>query len=311
MEQNIKKINILAAILGAAIILSFVIVGSIFDYDISKALYNPADPGLFAISGSLLAQAPTFLGVTFAGALLIVSSKAEVFKAKKNLKNGLLIAGLVSIALGTFFSFYYALKLKDFETIEKGTIYFVLLAVCALVFVGLNALIVFFTIKKGNSLNYKKYLQVAFLILMVVVLEVLIYQALKVIVSRPRPRYIFSLEEPRRIYQNWWDLSHPFKALIDENCKSCPSGHASNGMALPFIAVAITYLKKDTKPVIRLIIFILGFIYAVIWSFSRIYAGAHFFSDIGLGMLITFITGIVIWNFFIKKYKLNQYEEIQ
>ena len=80
MEKNYKAINIISVIIGLAIIASFIIVGSFLDYDISKALYNPEHQNFFAISGSIIAQMPTFLGVTFAGSLLLVGSKSEAFK---------------------------------------------------------------------------------------------------------------------------------------------------------------------------------------------------------------------------------------
>lgn len=309
MQKSYKKLNIVAAIFGFAIIAAFIIVGSFLDYDISSSLYNAENPGFFAIFGSIAAQAPTFLGVTFAGALLLIVREVDTLKEKKKYRILLLLAGIGFIALGTFFSFYYALKLKDFANIGKGTKYFIYLALAVVICLGLNFLIVFATLKSKNRFNLRKAAVVALFILLVVGIEVLIYQALKVIISRPRPRYIFSLEEPLRIYQNWWDLSHPFKAFVDENCKSCPSGHASNAMALPFILVAVSYLFKDMKFSVKLTVFIIGYLWAVIWAFSRVCAGAHFFSDIGLGMLISFITGVVLWNFFVRKYKIDKFDE--
>lgn len=304
MEKSFKKINIIAVILGAAIIASFIIVGSFLDYDISSALFKPGQEGFFGISGSVIAQAPTFIGVTVAGALLLAASKYKLLDQKKNLRYGLIVFGIIAIAIGTFLSFYYALKLKNFESIGKTTKYYILVAISALIALAINGLLVFFILKNGSKLIFKKAVMVGVLIILIVAAEVIFYHVFKYLVSRPRPRYIFAQDEPLRFFENWWHL-HPFKGLTDDEFTSCPSGHCANAMALPFILVALTYLKPDMKFGYRLLAFIIGFAWTLIWALSRVFAGAHFFSDLGMGMLVTFISGIVLWNYFVYKFKIH------
>ena len=310
MEKNYKKINIIAALLGFAIIASFIIVGSFLDYDISSVLFKPGQEGFFGISGSILAQAPTFIGVTVAGALLLAASRYKLLEQKKNIKYGLIIFGVIGIAIGTFLSFYYALKLKNFTSIGSSTKFYVLLGVSILIAFAINGLLVFFILKNGSKLQFKKAVMVGILIMLIVAVEVIFYHVFKYLVSRPRPRYIFAQTEPLRYFENWWHLN-PLKGLTDDEFTSCPSGHCANAMALPFILVALTYLKPDMKFNYRLLAFAIGFVWTLIWAFSRIFAGAHFLSDLGMGMLVTYISGIVLWNYFVYKLKINKQEEIQ
>lgn len=100
-----------------------------------------------------------------------------------------------------------------------------------------------------------------------------------------RPRYRYLLANGIR-YRPWWEFV-PYTDSVD-GLKSFPSGHmimASFALMLPLFHPV---WKKSLKHG-ALISFIGGMLYLLFVGFTRIYAGAHFLSDVCFGILFGYV----------------------
>lgn len=118
-----------------------------------------------------------------------------------------------------------------------------------------------------------------FLLFLVIVifLTFLTDVTLKEIVKRPRPCQVKT-----KVYMNLSPVSCPADF-------SFPSGHTMTAFAA---AVVFTYFQRKRKW--------LFFTVAVLISYSRIYLGVHYLSDVLAGAIIGLFIAIVILKFFLK-----------
>ncbi len=130
-------------------------------------------------------------------------------------------------------------------------------------------------------LYLKKQKKEAISIIIIVILNAVLNLVLKAIISRERPEYI----------------------LVDEDFYSFPSGHAMGITSLYGYLIYIIYNSKLMKKnkIILITLFSLVIISVCI---SRIILGAHYFSDIIAGILISIFL-IIIYNFVLKKVLKN------
>ncbi len=87
---------------------------------------------------------------------------------------------------------------------------------------------------------------------------------------------------------------HTVKGVVMHSMNSFPSGHTATAFTLFLLT---TYLFPTKK------VFIIGFLYAIVCAYSRVYLGQHFPMDLGGGMLVAVIS--VMLSCWISK-KLNQ-----
>lgn len=118
-----------------------------------------------------------------------------------------------------------------------------------------------------------KYRKIPILINIVVIIEVLINNIIKVIVRRDRPKLI---------------------NLVTESSFSFPSGHTMVSVTLYGLLIYLI-LKSNINNKLKYLFIILLSILIILIMISRIYLGAHFFSDVfggmclALGYLLTMI----------------------
>lgn len=116
-------------------------------------------------------------------------------------------------------------------------------------------------------------------------------QALKEVVQRYRPSHNLTIKDQLHYYQiGWGDYYVGGKYGF-------VSSHAANFFAIATFSICflIDY-KKWLNP---LLIFI-----AVLVSFSRIYLGVHYFSDVFVGGLLGMVIALLVYNFiFLKLHK--------
>ena len=162
--------------------------------------------------------------------------------------------------------------------------YFLLSLFTILICYALNY---FFPPKKKNS-SLKVFLEISIFLFSSLFITGLITQTLKHLVGRPRPSYV-SLDN---------NIGFEFINLNSE-FHSFPSGHTST---IFVVALVFVYFIPKLK--------YLFFSLAGLIAFSRIVIGAHFFTDILGGIVVSFI-GIKIANLFINKYfPTNKIEQI-
>ena len=141
---------------------------------------------------------------------------------------------------------------------------------------------------------------IAIALLSIIVLELLLATILKFVFSRPRPRYLLDDDSIGDIqdFRNWWELQ-PFKCNELEkpsDWKSCPSGHTATAIAMMFILPICALLNDDWKNnnKFRIASIYIGLLWGLLTAISRIYAGAHFLSDVGMGLLVGSLSGLLV-----------------
>ncbi len=113
-------------------------------------------------------------------------------------------------------------------------------------------------------LLYKKQKEYAYKCAGILIISTLINNIVKVIIRRPRPEYI----------------------TVVENTFSYPSGHTMASVTLYGFLIYFILKTKISKTYKLLFSIILGII-PILVGISRIYLGAHFFSDVFGGALIS------------------------
>ena len=115
---------------------------------------------------------------------------------------------------------------------------------------------------------------------------------LKQVASRPRYKYLLTLDDPHSEYRDWWHFV-PNLAGSDDNFKSWPSGNmtiASMMFTLPLLADCF----KNRSNKVSNICFVIACIYVMIYGYNRIHMTNHFLSDVCFGTLITYLIHVVI-----------------
>lgn len=142
-----------------------------------------------------------------------------------------------------------------------------------------------------------KLIAVGAAIIIAVVVSIFVNDWLKDFASRPRYKYLITLDDPRSEYRNWWHMI-PYKATSG-NEQSWPSGHMTAITALFALPMIMECLKKRS----RLKTWIsFGVVCAIILTVShnRISMTNHFLSDVCFAVLITYLIFAVISTAFLK-----------
>ena len=288
-----------------AIAIAMIITGSFVDLGFSKAVYSYTETNLFGVIMSGLAEAPTYLTMSFAGLLLIISCK-ELPGFKKVIS---IILGAAAIAFGAVMTFDTFTNIAEFYRTED---YEKLIIAVGIVFdVLMHGLISLYIFKKCLRKNRDNMRMIAIALLSIIVLELLLATILKFVFSRPRPRYLLEggigVEQE---FRNWWELQ-PFRCneladiksevlggihVSSSNWKSCPSGHTATAIAMMFILPICALLNDDWKNnnKFRIASIYIGLLWGLLTAISRIYAGAHFLSDVGMGLLVGSLSGLLV-----------------
>ena len=112
-----------------------------------------------------------------------------------------------------------------------------------------------------------------------------VMQWLKQVGSRPRPKYLLTLEDPVSEFRNWWQMI-PNLAGTNDNYQSWPSGHMSIVSVL-FALPVLTDCMKHRSNRKNLIAFGLVCIFVIACGYNRMHMTNHFLSDVCCGTLNT------------------------
>ncbi|MBR5089535.1 MAG: phosphatase PAP2 family protein [Ruminiclostridium sp.] len=130
---------------------------------------------------------------------------------------------------------------------------------------------------------------------------------LKQVGSRPRYKYLITLDEPMSEFRNWWQMI-PNLAGSNDNFKSWPSGNmtiASMMFSLPMLADVC----KKRSMAKNIVCFALASVFVIIYGYNRIHMTNHFLSDVCFGTLITYIIYSVISSAFLKGTSKTSFEK--
>ena len=258
-----------------------IVIGSFRDFDINAALANKTDLGsFFATYGSYF----SYCLYPAAGACLYVGLK------KKG--DGYRLLARTLLMLGWFMAVYYSNSyngkvVRAAFGYAPGESSAALSVLSWLFWAVLYGWVPFVVIRLADNSNPDKLIAVGAAILIAGIAADNVNLWLKQVASRPRYKYLITLEDPKSEYRNWWQMT-PNLAGSNDNFKSWPSGNmtiASMMFALPMLTDC---LKSRSEGKNRAS-FIAACAFVLLYGYNRIHMTNHFLSDVCFGSLITYL----------------------
>lgn len=96
--------------------------------------------------------------------------------------------------------------------------------------------------------------------------------------------------------------------IVNEKGFSFPSGHAMASLTFYGMLIYFAWKSKLNKSV-KISLSLTGGIFVVLIGFSRIYLGAHYFTDILAGFVVSAIF-LLVYEYFIKRFFVSEEEKI-
>ncbi len=258
-----------------------VVIGSFCDFGINEALANKTDIGaFFATYGSYF----SYCLYPAAGACLFVGLR-EKGKRYHMLAWTLQIVGFY---MAVYYSNSYNGKaVRALLGYKAGETSAALSVLSWLFWVVLYAWVPFVMVKLLDRADPDKLIAVGAAILVAGIVADNVNLWLKQVGSRPRYKYLITLDEPISEFRNWWQMI-PNLAGSDDNFKSWPSGNmtiASMMFSLPML----TDLFRNRSEKKNLIAFGIACAFVLLYGYNRIHMTNHFLSDVCFGTLITYL----------------------
>ena len=258
-----------------------IIIGSFRDFEINVALANKTDLGSFFAT----------YGSWFSYCLYPAASACLYAGLKQKGKQYRLLAWTLLI-LGWFMAVYYSNSyngkvVRALFGYTAGESSVMLSLLSWLFWAVLYAWVPFVVIRLVDGGNPDKLIAVGAAILVAGIAADNVNLWLKQVGSRPRYKYLVTLEDPKSEFRNWWQMV-PNLAGSDDNFKSWPSGNmtiASMMFSLPML----TDVMKKRSNAKNLIAFVLACVFVLVYGYNRIHMTNHFLSDVCFGTLITYL----------------------
>ena len=262
-----------------AVCLAGIAVGSFFDLKISEALANKTELGtIFATYSPFFAYCLFPAG----GACLYTGLKKKGPALKKV---GLLLA-VFSWFMAVYFSnSYFSKNVRPMfgYSVEEGTA-FLSSTASWLLWAVFYAWVPFAVARLLDDSDPVRLILVGAALLMICFMADVAMQWLKQVGSRPRYKYLLTLEDPASEFRNWYQRI-PNLAGTNDNYMSWPSGHMSIVSVL-FAMPVLTDCMTNRSNRKNMIAFILVCIFILLCGYNRIHMTNHFLSDVCSGVLI-------------------------
>lgn len=274
-----------------------IIVGSFFDFGINEVLANKTDIGaFFATYGSYF----SYCLYPAAGSCLFVGlrKKGDCYR----------ILAYTLLVLSLFMAVYYSnsyngKSVRQLFGYSAGQSSPILSVASWMFWVVLYSWIPFVMICLLDDRNPDRLIAVGAAILIAGITADNVNSWLKQVASRPRYKYLITLDDPISQFRNWWQMV-PNLAGGDDNFKSWPSGNmtiASMMFSLPMLA-NVMRKRSERKNVIC---FIIACLYVLIYGYNRIHMTNHFLSDVCFGTLITYLIYVAVSEAFLSASKTD------
>ena len=267
-----------------------IIIGSFCDFGINEAIANKTKIGsIFATFGSYFSYC------------LYPAAGMCLFKGLK--KKGCDMLAWVLLVVGYFMAVYYSnsysgSKVREFlgyTAGESSPLISVLSWGLMAVIYAWVPIVCWFLFDNVDS---DKLIAVGAAILVAGIAADNVNMWLKQVGSRPRYKYLITLDDPISEYRNWWQMI-PNLAGGNDDFKSWPSGNmsiASMMFSLPMLA-DVCRKKSMTK---NLVCFGIACVFVALYGYNRIHMTNHFLSDVCFGTLISYMIYAVISTAFLK-----------
>lgn len=271
--------------LGVAII--GVILGSFLDLKISEAIASPNNK--FAIALSAIGENVGFWAIAFIGGGFIACAVKGNYNKFFKIAFWIIAIGLYAGAL------YYAHKSffgkNGFRGVAPDWVGYLISFLPLLLVEGFG-----YYVFKDNQ-NDK--LWIILLIMLAVMAAILLglVNGIKGIMHRPRFRTVSTTEVE---FHNWWQRCTNYKdymsslGILEEEFKSFPSGHTSEAAMLLFPVVFLPLANKKFEKN-QLATFSIFALIVLIVALARIFAAAHYLSDVSMGAALMGL-GLLILN---------------
>ena len=264
-----------------AVCITGIIIGSIFDYRINVALANKTEIGsFFATYGSYF----SYCLYPAAGACLYVGLKAKGERFKT-------LATVLAV-LGWFMAVYYSNSyngkvVRALFAYTAGESSAFLSVLSWLFWAVLYSWVPFVTAKLLDEKNPDKLIAVGAAILVAGITSDNVNLWLKQVASRPRYKYLITLDDPLSEYRDWWQMV-PNLAGSNDNFKSWPSGNMTIACMMFALPMITDVFKKQSEGKNR-VAFIIACVFVALYGYNRIHMTNHFLTDVCFGMLITYL----------------------
>lgn len=260
-------------LIPAIIVISLMIFGTIYDLQISLALYDRDN--WLAILGDYIGELPIYVLYPFSLSICFVYFRQ--FTSTRYI-----ILSFFSVIF-TFFTLYICLnRFLDFLSLPINLI-LTLIITFALLY-GLHFI-------KRDTLE--KLYHFALIALIVITLVLICNQTLKYIWGRYRFHSLYVADNLAR-FTPWY-----LPQGINGN-KSFPSGHASSATTL-FLITTLYSLMGSKKWIKVLLNTLISLIVALI-CLSRVIYGAHYLTDVTMGFAISFAIFYLTQHFMLKRF---------
>ena len=266
--------------IGLSIIGILLLVFTFIDMNISNAIYNPESK--FGLIFEAIGEFPSAIIATFCTVSLMLTREKD-----KSIKYNLGTVGYTVLLI--FFSLMASMLPVKYLHGSKALIP-VLMAIY---------IIVSYVIAKKCAATHKEELRRAAIVgILTFVFVIIAFNSIKFLWGRERYRHM--IEVGSFAGYSMWFIPQDFAS--GNEFMSFPSGHSANAAIMAWITLIPTFVTslKDKKN------WFIGF--AILWTLlvpvSRIVVGAHFASDVTMGVTIT----LVIFTLLKNKY-INNLEE--
>lgn len=273
MKRQEKTIVFLT---GAILLLIFTFT----DLQISMAVATkPAIAKVLEITGEIPF---TLLAASGCAMLIRFRNRQSLFKNIAALAGGGILF-LLFAAMGGFMTWNYLTRNIGEIPVFVAFVIGIILAVAAVWIAG-----------RVPSENGQKALRYAATALIYFLLVILVMNSLKTIWGRMRFR---EMTEPLNEFTHWYQICG--RGKFDDAFASFPSGHSMNSAG-----VILLILLPDFIPALQTkekILRIFVYIWCVIVGFSRVLMGAHFASDVTIGVMLSFLLFEIVYTLVYKK----------
>jgi PAP2 superfamily. len=282
MKETKKVMAMPAACFWAVVVVCAlgIAVGSIYDFPINETLAKKTEIGaFFATYGSYF----SYCLYPAAGACLFVGLR------KKGGRFDALAWTL--LVLGWFLAVYYSNSyngkaVRALFGYTAGESAPALSVLSWLFWVVLYAWLAPVVVKLADDSDPDKLIAVGAAILVAGIVADNVNLWLKQVGSRPRYKYLITLDDPVSEFRQWWQMV-PNLAGSNDNFKSWPSGNmtiASMMFSLPML----TDCFKSRSEGKNRVAFLAACAFVLLYGYNRIHMTNHFLTDVCFGTLITY-----------------------
>lgn len=294
-----KKMRLHIYIALAVALIGF-ILGSFFDLNLSSTIFSRDNP--FGLGVSIVGTIPGY------GMFAVLGGASLFYAMKKSFKTIFRVLFYIFAAAAPFLGVYFAGR--EFFGVNGFVVFSsdkVGLLVGCLIALPIMGGLFYFGYRLFKSSN-KDHLWLLIILLGIALFMALIpgVTMLKAIFHRPRFRAIeffeanFAGESPKVFFHHWWERCTNYGELIKtysylgkDEFKSFPSGHVGAATCFMLVVSFLPLLNKEYEKK-ALICYYAGFAWALLVAASRILVGAHFLSDVSMGMLLSLICLFIV-----------------